>query len=66
MNAFYQSTDKTFVKNYLEQHDIQYIVLGQLERIRYYGDGLLKFEALDGQLWDEVYREGDTVIYKVR
>lgn len=66
VNAFYQSTDKTFVKNYLEQHDIQYIVLGQLERIRYYGDGLLKFEALDGQLWDAVYCEGDTVIYKVR
>ncbi|NLZ26192.1 MAG: hypothetical protein GX884_01300, partial [Chloroflexi bacterium] len=66
VNAFYQSTDEKFVKDYIEQYDIQYIVLGQLERIRYYGDGLMKFEALDGQLWDEVYRDGDTVIYKVR
>ena len=66
VNAFYQSTDMTFVKDYLEQYDIAYIVLGQLERIRYYGDGLAKFDTFDGVLWDEVYHDGDTVIYKVR
>lgn len=65
VNHFYTSTDQAFVKEYIEKHDISYIIVGQLERIRYFGEGLDKFEVLDGQFWHEVYRDGDTVIYKV-
>lgn len=65
VNQFYNSTDQSFVKDYLKKHSVSYIVLGQLERIRYFGEGIEKFEALNGSLWHEVYREGDTVIYKV-
>jgi hypothetical protein len=32
-----------------------------------YGEpGLAKFEQMNGKLWDEVYRDGSTVIYRVR
>ena len=40
-------------------------MLGQLEQAYYPGDGLDKFEELDGVLWTEVYRGVDTVIYEV-
>ncbi len=66
VNEFYLTSDQGYVENYLVQHDIRYIVLGQLERIRYYGDGLQKFDALEGVLWDMVYQDGDTIIYKVK
>ena len=66
VNEFYLTSDQGYVENYLVQHDIRYIVLGQLERIRYYGDGLQKFDALEGVLCDMVYQDGDTIIYKVK
>jgi len=41
-------------------------VVGQLEQIYYPGPGLDKFSTLTGDLWDMVYQEGDTAIYRVR
>ena len=35
------------------------------ERALYPGPGLDKFDQLNGSLWKEVYREGETVIYEV-
>ncbi len=66
VNAFYQTQDPAFVKEYLERYNVGYIVVGQQEKVFYTPEGLQKFELYDGQLWDEVYREADTVIYKVR
>ena len=66
VNAFYQTQDPAFVKEYLERYNVGYIVVGQQEQAFYTPEGLQKFELFDGQLWDEVYREADTVIYKVR
>ena len=43
-----------------------YIIFGQLEQTWYVGPGLAKFAAQNGTLWDEVYSEGATKIYKVR
>ena len=43
-----------------------YIIVGQMERVWYGPDGMAKFEQQNGKLWDEVYREGETVIYRVR
>ena len=37
-----------------------------MERVWYGPDGMAKFDQQNGKLWDEVYREGETVIYKVR
>jgi YYY domain-containing protein len=66
VNAFYLSLDQGFVTNYLEKYDIKYIIVGQQEQAFYPAETLEKFETYDGTLWDMVYNEGDTVIYKVR
>jgi uncharacterized membrane protein len=74
---FYLTTDLQQAINFLKKYDVRYIVLGQQERGLYTlprmlqelgyatSQGLEKFEAADGELWNEVYREGDTVIYEV-
>jgi YYY domain-containing protein len=62
---FYQTSDLGQARDFLSTFEVRYIVVGQLERAYYPGDGLNKFEAQDGILWQEVFREGDTVIYEV-
>jgi len=49
----------------LKKYNVRYIVVGKLERAEYIGEGLLKFDAYNGTLWQEVYRDGQTVIYEV-
>jgi uncharacterized membrane protein len=66
VGRFYSSMTQEEVKDFLRRYNIKYIIVGQLERAAYPADGIAKFEALNGLLWDEVYREGETVIYKVR
>ncbi len=66
VNAFFMSLDEEFVKEYLEKYRVRYIIVGQQERAFYPAEALMKFPAYNGVLWDEVYREGSTVIYRVR
>jgi YYY domain-containing protein len=66
VNAFFMSLDEKFVTDYLEKYRVQYIIVGQQERAFYPSESLMKFPAYNGVLWDEVYREGSTVIYRVR
>ncbi len=62
---FYSTTDPAAAQTFLKKYNVCYIIVGQLERAAYPGEGLLKFERLDGTLWQEVYRDGQTVIYAV-
>ena len=62
---FYTTTDLQVVQAFLDKYKVHYIIVGQLERAYYPGDGLNKFEEQDGRLWQEVFRSGETVIYKV-
>lgn len=62
---FYQSTDVESAREFLAKYNVKYIILGQMERAYYPGDGLVKFETYDGVYWREVFREADTVIYEV-
>jgi len=62
--AFYRNNDITSALAFLKKYDVRYIVVGQQERIRF-PEGLWKFEAQNGKLWKEVYRQADTVIYEV-
>ena len=66
VNAFFLSLDEEFISNYLEKYHVEYIIVGQQEKAFYPAEALMKFPAYNGVLWDEVYREGDTVIYQVR
>jgi len=62
---FYATTDVNVAQDFLRKYDVRYIIVGQLERAKYTGEGLEKFKAYDGILWKVVYRDGQTVIYEV-
>ncbi|HLO18614.1 MAG TPA: hypothetical protein VK206_27530, partial [Anaerolineales bacterium] len=62
---FYNSVDVEFSREFLKTYDVHYIVVGQLERAEYTLEGINKFEQYNGTYWQEVYRDGNTVIYKV-
>ena len=66
VDTFYTTEDMVFVIDFINTHDVSYIVVGQLEQAFYSGPGLEKFRAYQGQLWDVVYQVGSTVIYEVR
>jgi uncharacterized membrane protein len=77
VDNFYLTPDLQQAVNFLKKYGVRYIILGQQERGHYnnsrllqergYADGLglEKFAAANGDLWNEVYRDGDTVIYEV-
>jgi uncharacterized membrane protein len=65
VNDFYTTTDTAAARAFLERYDVRFIVVGQLERAYHPGDGLAKFPALDGVLWREVFRDGETAVYEV-
>jgi uncharacterized membrane protein len=65
IDNFYLTEDLGQALAFLQKYNIRYIILGQQERGHYPGPGLEKFEAADGSLWQEVYRQDDTVIYEV-
>ena len=65
IDKFYNTVDTDTTRQFLNLYGVRYIVLGQLERITYPGPGLDKFPAFNGILWNEVYRDEDTVIYEV-
>lgn len=63
--AFYGTTDIRQAMDFLHKYNVKYIILGQLERAYYPGDGLNKFDQYDGIYWKSVFREDQTVIYEV-
>jgi uncharacterized membrane protein len=65
VHEFYLTEDLQTAQDFLQRYDVSYIILGQMERAKYPGAGLDKFPAQNGILWNEVYRDGDTVIYRV-
>ena len=66
VRAFYETTDIGSALTFIEKYHVRYIVVGQVENAYYPGTGLEKFEQNDSVLWDEVFREKETVIYAVR
>jgi YYY domain-containing protein len=65
IDTFYTTTDLNQAQEFLRKYDVQYIVVGQLERNHYPGPGLEKFQAANGVLWRQVYHQADTTIYQV-
>jgi len=65
VNAFYLTEDIGDAVEFINKYDVKYIVVGQLEKIFYPGPGLDKFEAYEGQFWQQVYQVGETTIYQV-
>jgi YYY domain-containing protein len=65
IEQFYNTVDTDTTRQFLNLYGVKYIVVGQLEQVTYPGPGLEKFPAFNGILWNEVYRNADTVIYEV-
>jgi len=65
IRMFYLMDDLEVTQSFLRDYKVEYIVVGQLERNYFPGAGLNKFEDLNGVLWEEVYRDRETVIYRV-
>jgi YYY domain-containing protein len=65
IDQFYTTVDTDTTKQFLNLYGVKYIVVGQLEQVTYPGPGLDKFPAFTGILWNEVYRDGNTVVYEV-
>jgi YYY domain-containing protein len=63
---FYNSLEGNQVREFLQKYAVKYIIVGQLERAAYSAEGIAKFQEWNGELWDEVYRDGETVIYQVK
>jgi YYY domain-containing protein len=66
IGQFYLTSDPGETRAFLDRYDVEYIIVGELERAYYPGIGLDKFAALDGILWDKVYDNTETQIYKVK
>jgi YYY domain-containing protein len=66
IDEFYYTTDLELAADFLKKYNVQYIVVGQLELASYPGAGLEKFTTASGTLWDPVYQEKETTLYKVR
>jgi YYY domain-containing protein len=62
---FYETVSREESLAFLEKYNVRYVIVGQLEYLHYPGDGLTKFQAYDGDLWNVVYQEGTTTIYQV-
>jgi YYY domain-containing protein len=65
ISDFYITTNQGSVQNFLDQYQVSYIIVGQVERAYYAENGIAKFDQWSGSLWNEVYRDGETVIYEV-
>lgn len=65
ISLFYSTSNRADVEDFLRRYDVQYIVVGQLEKANYPGPGLDKFEEWDGDMWQSVYSQDDTAIYQV-
>lgn len=65
VGEFYNSLTAAYARAFLRKYDVQYIIVGQLERAAYSAEGIAKFEQFEGSLWRAVYRDGQTVIYEV-
>ncbi len=70
VGTFYNTTDIQSAVNFLKKYDVQYIIVGQLERNVYpilpeLPDGLAKFKEYDGVHWTAVYQDANTTIYEV-
>ena len=65
IGAFYNADNRAEVEKFIQRYSVKYIIVGQLERILYTASGIEKFAEWNGDLWHEVYRDGQTVIYEI-
>jgi len=65
VNTFYSATEMSTAKGLIEKYNINYIVIGQLERSIYPQEGINKFFKNINDLLELVYSSQDTSLFKV-
>jgi YYY domain-containing protein len=65
VQTFYSTLDFEVVKRLVNQYEIDYVVIGQLERSVYSQDGISKFTQTPGDFFEIIYDEGETLLLKV-
>jgi YYY domain-containing protein len=65
VNIFYATTDLKIAKDFIKTYNVEYIIVGQVERGYFPGDGLEKFVSQNGILWNAIYEKDEMVIYQV-
>ena len=65
INNFYSKEDLENAKDFIDIYQVDYIIIGQLEKAVYPETGLDKFLDTKNKLWQKVYQSKDTQILKV-
>ena len=66
VRRMYETTDADEALSLMREHGVEYVYVGQLERLYYPGDGIGKFERSMNDALDKVYENGEVAIYRVR
>lgn len=66
VKQLYETTDTEKFLSIIAKYDVQYVYLGELERLYYPGDGLSKFKDLEQTALEKVYENPEVTVYKVR
>ena len=67
IERIYTTTDLPRVQELLAGYGVKYVVVGDLERVFYPGEGLSKFDIMAGQgAAAKVFDNGHTAIYQLR
>ena len=64
VNLFFDTEDLGFAKAFLDRYQVSYIIVGQLEKAKYSPEGIEKFNQGLDSLWQVVYQDRETTIYK--
>jgi uncharacterized membrane protein len=65
VQSFYTSVSIEETLSILTEYNVEYIIVGQMERAYYPGPALEKFVRFEGQYWEKVFQTGETIIYQV-
>ena len=65
MKSLYSTTNKSIAADILRLYEVDYLVIGDLERLYYPQSGLAKFERMDKYGVAKVYVNNSVSIYQI-
>jgi uncharacterized membrane protein len=65
VKTFYSTDDMKITKSIVDKYSIDYVVVGQLEKIFYDEGGFDKFSHGNNNYFEKIYDSDDTTLYKI-
>ncbi len=65
VEKLYSTTDLALARRILARYDVQYVIVGTLERLTYPAEGIEKFDSAQGTLGTLVHDNGGVQIYRI-